>query len=626
MSNSEFRILVSDLTTLSRQVFKDTALSLSGVAENVGQQLAVEPQASGEAAQDLIQLSESKPVNNGASSSDSLQENITVRNDPSTDDASLQKGSNVASNGEVNLGKTVTEVTDLVLVGSTKVVDDTKNSVVDKFSARDNKQVLLNRLKQTVLSLGQRPDYDTAVETLATIVKRFILTYSRVLEEATAIADTDIKENDEADEAVKRAWSFATSFGDAKEWSRLKDTFEAVIQHKERDPEFEDLATSTVDSLEKLLTDPNFGESIDEKFTDLRKKSRKVELESDLRGDVDLFLDQLQRTIKSVLNDQDVANVIDRASRILDIVSPDGAYVSHDLVRDGINIFTPALIAAIQTVPIPRLEVSTPTIDILLENLFLTPGHTVNNSSFLPYHLKITAFNALDVHKHRVSSEVSSRVSTSFTISLSGFSLRAEDVGYVIRTHYPLIPFSSSGLASIALDERGTDVEITLDVERNSLEDILKLRAVKVNVHKLSYKLTNSPFSLFAWILKPFLQPILRKVMQKQIAQGIAAGIHALNREFLFARERVRVAEVSQPGSVWALLKALKARWTPEQDPDMDVRVGLDAPADKSSAFRGVYAPGSLAGIWWKEERRREEREVTDWNRGWRNSVFDVGA
>src|ERR1700679_2747167 len=67
MSNSEIRILVSDISALSRQVFKDVAFSLSGVTEDIGHRLQEQPQIepSGELAKDLSLLSETNIVKNG---------------------------------------------------------------------------------------------------------------------------------------------------------------------------------------------------------------------------------------------------------------------------------------------------------------------------------------------------------------------------------------------------------------------------------------------------------------------------------------------------------------------------------------------------------------------------------
>jgi len=77
-------------------------------------------------------------------------------------------------------------------------------------------------------------------------------------------------------------------------------------------------------SLEKLLTDPGFMDHADEKFQELHKKSKQVGTESSLRQDVDELLDQCQKTLKSVLDDDDIAKLIRSTMQIAKILSPMG--------------------------------------------------------------------------------------------------------------------------------------------------------------------------------------------------------------------------------------------------------------------------------------------------------------
>ena len=117
---------------------------------------------------------------------------------------------------------------------------------------------------------------------------------------------------------------------------------------------------------------------------------------------------------------------------------------------------------------------------------------------------------------------------------------------------------------------------------------------------------------------------MIRRSLEKQIAESIAGGLRAANRELLYARERLRATRIADPQDVMTFLKAVAARLTPEEDPDLYTRVGLDAP--KKGVFRGVYAPGSIVKTWHEEAMRAEENIVDGEERGggWRNDVFDV--
>jgi len=581
LTNSDFRIFLSDLNTVGREVFRDSAFTLSNVAKKAGKR--IEPS---QAEQKAL-----KEPGADAEHTPSAQE----------------------------LEDDVAEVAKVVGNGAAKVAKRAENSVVDKLQGEEG-DTLLYRLKKTVTNLRHKRDYNESVSTLALLLQRYAMAYSRTVEDAMTTVQQDVEPNPAMEKAVKNFWTFMSSFGEPEEWKKLEDSFHKVLEHSRKDPEFEDLLTDIGNSLQKLLTDPDFFDHVEEKFQDLRKKSQGVGQESSLRRDVDIFFEQAQRTFESVTRDEDIAKLIKSTFRIWSILSPQHSMANQELIQDSINVFVPLLIQYIQYIPIPRLEVSTPEVDILLENLIIEPGKTVNHTSFLPFRFRVETYNDFELRKARF--RVASKVTSKFTIKIDGLSMRADEIGFLLRAHSGLLRLADEGIASFQLDERGIDIHLDVEVAKEKMEQILTLRAVRVHIHKLNYTFRKSKFSLLGWLFKPLLRPIIRKVMERQMAQGIADGIHAANRELLFFRERLRATRISDPDDLKTFFKAIMTRLTPADDPDLYTRVGV-APKGKG-VFAGKYAPGSVVKLWEEEGRRAEER-IDDWDEGgWRNDVFDL--
>ena len=259
-----------------------------------------------------------------------------------------------------------------------------------------------------------------------------------------------------------------------------------------------------------------------------RRKSKDVGNESPLRHDVERFIQQARITFDSVLNDQDVSKLLKTTLRIWNILSPANATSNSELFTDTYTVFIPILIQAIQYIPIPRLEVSVPEIDLLLENLILEPGRTINNSSFLPFKLNIETYNDLTIRKARM--RTISTLTTLVTMNIQGMSIRADEVGFWLRAHKGLLRLADEGIASFELDDRGIDIALDVEVGKDRLEKILSLRDVRVKIHHLSYTLRKSKFACLAWIFKPLLRPIIRKVLEKQLSTAIADALHAANQ------------------------------------------------------------------------------------------------
>ncbi|KAF2402320.1 hypothetical protein EJ06DRAFT_333210 [Trichodelitschia bisporula] len=578
LTNSDFRLFLSDLTVVARSVFKDTAFALSGVAEEVGKQL--EP---------------SEDEQHAIHDPD--------RTRPSGDD----------------LGREVAEVSAPVSNGAAQVLTETQQSLADKLTGDDG-AALRHRLKQAVLNLRKRRDYSDSVSTLSLLIRRYARLYSHAAKDTLDAAQDDVHENEEARRALRNFYALISSFGDQEQWKELERLLDKVMDHQEIDPEFDSLVNDIGGFLEKLLTDPDFLEHADQKFQDLREKSLRVGTDSSLRKDADDFLSQCQKTFQSVLDDKDVAGLIKVSMQVVEILSPVGNYVNGDLFMDAINVFGPLLIQAVQHVPIPRLEVSTPELDLLLENLIIEPGKTVNNTSFFPFRIRVETYNDLEIYKARF--RTASRVSSLVTLKIDGLSMRAEEFGFWLRAHSGLLRLADQGIASFELDERGVDIHLDVEVGKDRLEKILTLKAVRVHIHKLSYKLRKSKFSFFGWLLRPLVRPIVRKVMERQLATAIADAIHAGNRELVYARERLRATRVADPQDMMTFIKAVTARLAPEDDPELYTRVGVEQPG--KGVFRGVYAPGSVVKLWNEEAAQAAERVADNDQGGWRNAVFDV--
>ena len=585
MTNSDFRIFLTDLNVVAREVFKDTAFAISQASKEAGKRLEPSPQE---------KESVKQPGND-------------AQPPPTEDDLSNQ----------------VAEISDAFNGSASKVVDTLENSVASKLRG-DEGDTMLHRLQHAVAKLRKRPDYNDSVSTISLLLKRYAMVYSRIAEDTLDVADEDVQSNPEMDRAMKNFWLLVRSFGEGKEWDELEKRFNRVMDHSKSDPEFEELTKQLGNSTQEMLTDPAFFDHAEERFQALRGKYRQLSSDgSPLREDVDGLLAQVQKTYESVVRDKDISNLVNTASKIAKILSPKHHYANNDLLTDAINVFVPLIVQSIQFIPIPRVEISTPQIDLLLENLILEPGITINHTSFLPYKLRVETWNDLEIRKARF--RTTSSVRSLVRIKIDGISIKADEIGFWLRAHSGLLRLMDEGIASFALDERGLDIQLDVEVGRDRLEQILTLRGVRVRIHKLNWTLRRSKFSFLAWLMKPFLKPVVKMTLELQIASAIKESLRFANRELLYARERLRATRIADPDDLKTFVRAVLARLKMPEDPDLDVRVGVEQPG--RGVFDGVYAPGSLVKLW-KEEAERAPQRIRegDMRDGWRNEVFDVHA
>lgn len=584
LTNSDFRLFVNDVATIGREVLADTAFSLSAAAEQTGKQLELST------------------------------EEANALKEPGADEGSLPSKQDLEQGAE--------ETAKIVGQQAAQVGKDTIESAKQNFTGSHG-ETLLYRLKQTIIHLRKRTDYQDSVSTIAKLIQRYAVAYSRVADTAIATAQEDVDTNPALDRAVRNFWDLLSSFGDKKAWQELEKDFNQVLSHAQSDPQFEDFMVDIGNSVQRMLIDPDFFENADKKIDDLKEKSAKLGSETTFRDDLDKLFKQAQITITSVVEDKDVNALLLATRRIYQTLSPPNQITNPDLITDSIHIFLPLLIRSIQYIPIPRVEVSVPEMDLLLENLVLEPGRNVNSTSFLPYRLLVSTKNDLEIRKAH-SKKTISRTKSLITVSVNGLSVAAQDLGFWIRGHPGLIRFADEGIASFFLDERGIDISLDMEIGHERIEQILTLRGVRVHIHKLDYQLRKSKLSWLGWLFKPFLKHLIRRSLEKTIAEGIVSTLRAANRELIFARERLRATRIAEPQDILTFIKAVLARLTPEEDPDVFTRVGVDAP--KRGIFKNIYTPGSIVKLWHEEALRAEEAVAEGEERGggWRNDVFDT--
>ena len=517
------------------------------------------------------------------------------------------------------------QISNIVKDGVVKTGQEAGASLKENIT--EDKDSLLARLKAAVVKLRKRNDYSDSVSTIGLLIQRYAKVYSRAVDDTISTVQEDVHTNPELDRAIKNGWLLLSSFGDNEAWKELENRVNKVMEHSQKDPEFENMMEEVAAAIQKMLSDPDFYDTASNKLEEFKEKSKEVGTESPLRQDVDRMISQARVVFNSVLNDGDISAMISTSYKLWTILSPANSTSNNELLADAYSIFIPVLIQAIQYIPIPRLEVSTPEIDLLLENLILEPGRTINNTSFLPFRLLFKTYNDLSIRKARFRTLTT--VSSLFTIQVQGLSIRADEVGFWLRTHSGLFSLGDAGIASFELDDRGIDISLDVEIARDSkgLENLLSLRKVHVHIHHLSYTLTQSKFACFAWLFKPIIRPIIRKTLEHQLATAISDLFQAANRELVFARERLRATRIADPRDLLTFIKAVAARLTPEEDPDLYVGVGVSGGvAKRDSPFAGVYAPGSVVKLWEEEARQAGERVDDEARRegGWRNAIFDV--
>lgn len=578
--NKDFRVFVADLGTISKQVLRDATSALGDASKEV-----------------------SKELDQDGGDAEALKATDKSKDAPETIEAIKEQSKDLADNVREDVANAANEA----------------YSSVEEHTSGESRRILISRLKKAVTGLRKTPDYSDSVSALSMLLKRYLNMYLAVGVDAANTLEDNVESNEQAHEAAREFWQFMVQFGDKEKWDAVKKSFEKLVEENKSDENLEGLVDKLGNTLQSILSDPEFFDNIENNLKDLRTEVNDISADTTIGQDAGDVLNALQEALLAAVDDKDVQNLKETSLRLINILFPSGEAFNTDLVSDSANLFLPLMVQAVQYIPIPRVEVSTPAIDLLLENLVLEPGKTVNNSSFLPFKLQVQTRNDVDVTKARFG--MRSSLTSLLTVKIAGLSIAAEDLGYWFKLHSGILRMTDEGLGSFHLDKRGIDITLDVELGRDNLENLVSLRNVDVKIHHLNYTLGKSKFACLAWLFKPLIRPIVRKSLESKISSSIGDGLVFFNRELVFARERLRATRICGPTDVWTFVRAVAARLVPEDDPDINARVGVQ-PGE--GVFKGRYAPGSLVKLW-EEEARDADQNVFEYRRdGWKNAIFDV--
>lgn len=484
----------------------------------------------------------------------------------------------------------------------------------------EGKRALLNRIKDTIIELRNQKDYDATVLAITETIKNYGSDEEQINGKGGASLNAAAPRqfgNQELKLTVSKIWDFFRKFGDVHEWERLEDRLCELADKLKPDPHFSDFRESVAVFVHHLLTDPQFVDTIDVSIQDFRAKLESQGAQPEALKSLDALLRQIPVTIQSASEDKTVLEFLKSLNTLKKRISLGYRDPESTLLSDLQQVIIPLLLRHLQVIPLERLEISVPEVDLLVENVVLQPAWTT--SSFLPNNFLVSIRNDISLKKiHAKRAET--RFRTTAKITTTGFSARATDLGYWIQVHPSslLPPFVDAGIASFQLDERGIDVTLDLEIARGTRDQFLILHGVRVVVYKLDYTLrSENQWYTMWWLMKPFLKHMIRRLLEKKIAEKMVEVVKNLNHRILLARDCLRDSENFDINDAMRVLRALTASFESENPEE-----AAAAEHYRPGVFAGRHTPGGASQIW-KDETQRAILGSGD---SWRSAVFNAIA
>lgn len=291
------------------------------------------------------------------------------------------------------------------------------------------------------------------------------------------------------------------------------------------------------------------------------------------------------------------------------------------LLKDLRDIILPGIFENVRYVPIPRIEVSDPMVDVVVENL------VIESDNLMPNVVEFGSDNYFRWGRKKISNKRDNKI----MIAMSGIQLDLRDVSYHIKKKQGFPSITDTGIMDVFLGGEGFSFKIAASTAQDKdKQHFVKLDKVSVNIKNMDLKLKKSNHKLLFATFKPLLfrvvRPALTKVIEGQIREAFQKGdayMYDIRREAKKAQEAAREDPENAPSIFSRYADAMRARAQAkakkaEQIAKRDTKIQT-AMTLHDSMFPSIKLPGGVS------TKATEYAAIAAQGERWNSPIFSIG-
>lgn len=292
------------------------------------------------------------------------------------------------------------------------------------------------------------------------------------------------------------------------------------------------------------------------------------------------------------------------------------------LIKDLTEVIIPDLFANTQYVPIPRIEVSDPMADLIVENL------VIESDNLFPNSLEFGSDNYWRYGRKNFTSARQNKI----MISASGIQMDLRDVAYYFKKKQGFPTISDKGVMDIILAHEGFGFKVNAHLARDTPDrrQFMVVDNIDISIKNLAIKIKKSNHKLLFSIAKGLVLKLFRPAIEKAIEKVVKDQINNADRQAygIYSEvQRGKEAAKQNPEEAGNIFQrytnAFQQKLTEKkQKADKasqrtDVNIAL---TKEDSMFPYISLPGGIS------TKATEYRELARKGDRWESPVFSIGS
>lgn len=296
------------------------------------------------------------------------------------------------------------------------------------------------------------------------------------------------------------------------------------------------------------------------------------------------------------------------------------------LIKDLTEVIIPGFFENVRYVPIPRIEVSDPQIDAIVENLVL------EGDNLAPNMFEFGSDNYWRWGRKGFQSKNKNKV----MLAVSGIQMDLKDVAYYVKKKQGFPSITDKGLLDIFLGGTGLSFKVAMETaDKKDRQHFFKINTISVDVKNVNIKVKQSNHKLLFSLFKPVLLKVLRPVIQKVIEKQVRDSVTKLDAFLYQVKQEVdRVTEEAKNNPDPEHLESIYQKYfnafqkqmqkgqqkkeaAKERTKDTNVNMAV---TQNDSIFKNISLPGGIS------TKATEYQELAAKGDKWESPVFSIGS
>ncbi|KZT08513.1 uncharacterized protein LAESUDRAFT_724022 [Laetiporus sulphureus 93-53] len=504
-----------------------------------------------------------------------IEQNITENEGA---DVSTRKGrvkSKMAGMRDHMLGRVPQEHKDKANEHATRV----KNFLSDEYFPPERRDQLIFRIKKVIIECQNHKDYQESIRWLLDTGAEYV-SHGQTINEHGRDSHRQLTSDSNIQRATYEFRTLLERFANGVSLDIVGDAMRALYQDSQNDEGLRHWFHDVNEYVRECLMSPGYvlDDQCNEHANELREVGRAY-YDNKYKGHFDNLWNSLADWFRGWADDplnrrfgQDWA----RLTKDLLFDSEGSLKYKPELWKDIRNVVVPNLVENIGYIPIPRIEYTDDSLDLVLENLALSGKNVFPNIISLDVRnfMKFSPYNVIGDEQHH-----------EFTLTLGQIQADLRDVAFYYHKKTGMPKMSDSGLADLLLGGTGLTITAHLATAHDPAS-VFAVKDVQVKVHTLKFAVRDSKHDVLYKTLAPLATSLVKKQLQKALGGAVRTALEYLDGELVAVRDEMREAKAGDGSRTEALKQHLAAKKDAAQDKTEETK-------QKTGQFKVVAQPGN---------------------------------